>query len=161
MTNRKSAVSVRLGFADLVKMKAIAKRLGARDSDVFRYAVKTSLAQLAPLVDSAVQGRHLLPVFVEAGPALLRYFDLDAARLGEIVNAGIDNAELLVAPEDLTLLSMSGSQDSYALLKLGELLNANAGGAPAPEKEGLADVLRDYLYEKYVFRAGRRLAVGE
>ena len=159
MTNRKSAISVRMGVADLVKMKAIAKRLGVRDSDVFRYAVKSSLSQLAPLVDPKVQGRHLLPVFVDAGPDLLRYFELDAARLVEIVNSGVENAELLVAPEDLTLLSMSGSQDSYALMKLGELLNA--GSAPAPEKEGLADVLREYLYEKYVFRAGRRLAVGE
>jgi hypothetical protein len=159
VANRKSAVSVRMGVADLIKMKAIAKRLGVRDSDVFRYAVKSSLAQLAPLVDPAVQGRHLLPVFVEAGPALLRYFELDAARLVEIVNSGVDNPELLVAPEDLTLLSLSGSQESYALMKLGELLNA--GAAPAPEKEGLAEVLREYLYEKYVFRAGRRLAVGE
>jgi hypothetical protein len=149
-----------MGVADLIKMKAIAKRLGVRDSDVFRYAVKSLLAQLSPLVDPSVSGRHLLPVFVEAGPGLLRYFDLDAARLVEIVNAGVDNAELLVAPEDLTLLSMAGSQDSYSLMKLGELVNAGSA-PPPPEKEDLIDVLRDYLYDKYVFRAGRRLAVGE
>jgi hypothetical protein len=156
--NRKSAVSVRMGVTDLIKMKAIAKRLGVRDSDVFRYAVKNSLAQLAPLVDPTIQGRHLLPVFVEAGPALLRYFELDAARLADIVNSGVASPELLVAAEDLTLLSMAGVQESLALVKLGELLE---GTATLPnEKEGLADVLREYLYEKYVFRSARRLAVG-
>jgi hypothetical protein len=156
--NRKSAVSVRMGVTDLHKVKAIAKRLGVRDSDVFRYAVKNSLAQLAPLVDPTVHGRHLLPMFVEAGPALLRYFELDAARLTDIVNSGVDDPETLVAPEDLTLLSMAGLQESYAIVKLGELLE----GAPSSshDKEGLVEALRNYLYEKYVFRSGRRLAVG-
>ena len=159
VSNRKSAVSVRMGSTDLSKVKAIAKRLGVRDSDVFRYAVKNSLAQLAPLVDPTIRGRHLLPVFVEAGPVLLRYFDLDAARLAEIVNSGVTPPEQLVAPEDLTLLSMAGVQESLALVKLGELLEGAA--TLPPEKEGLADVLREYLYTKYVFRSGRRLAVGE
>ncbi len=158
MKNRKSAVSVRMGVTDLNKVKAIAKRLGVRDSDVFRYAVKNSLALLAPLVDPSVHGRHLLPVFVEAGPTLLRYFELDAARLADIVNSGVNDPETLVAPEDLTLLSMAGLQESYAIVKLGELL---AGGrALSQEKDELVHALRDYLYEKYVFRPTKRVAVG-
>jgi hypothetical protein len=156
VSNRKAAVSVRIGAADVLKLKAIARRLGARDSDVFRYAVKNSLEQLAPLVDPAVSGRHLLPVFVEAGPRLLRFFELDAGRLAEIVNSGVQDAEALVAPEDLTLLSMAGVQQSYALVKLSELLDQTA--QIPPEKDGLVDVLREYLYEKYVFRSGRRAA---
>ena len=157
MKNRKSAVSVRMGVTDLSKVKAIAKRLGVRDSDVFRYAVKNSLAQLAPLVDPGIHGRHLLPVFVEAGPTLLRYFELDAARLADIVNSGVVDPETLVAPEDLTLLSMSGLQESYAIVKLGELLEG--GRAQPQEKDELVHALRDYLYEKYVFRP-KRVAVG-
>ncbi len=158
MTNRKAAVSVRIGAADVNKLKAIAKRLGVRDSDVFRYAVKSSLEQLEPLVDPAVAGRHLLPLFVEAGPRLLRFFDLDAARLAEIVNSGVQDPETLVAPEDLTLLSMAGLQQSYALVKLSELLDRTT--QIPPEKDGLVDILREYLYEKYVFRSPRRVAVG-
>jgi hypothetical protein len=146
-----------MGAADVSKLKAIAKRLGVRDSDVFRYAVKNSLEQLAPLVDPAVQGRHLLPVFVEAGPRLLRFFELDAARLAEIVNSGVRDSEALVAPEDLTLLSMTGVQQSYALVKLSELLDQTA--EIPPEKDGLVDVLRDYLYEKYLYRSARRAVV--
>jgi hypothetical protein len=158
VANRKAAVSVRVGAADVSKLKAIAKRLGVRDSDVFRYAVKNSLEQLAPLVDPAVSGRHLLPVFVEAGPRLLRFFELDAARLAEIVNSGVQDPEALVAPEDLTLLSMAGVQESYALVRLSELLDQST--QIPPEKDGLVDVLREYLYEKYVFRSARRVAVG-
>jgi hypothetical protein len=159
VTNRKAAVSVRIGAGDVNKLKAIAKRLGVRDSDVFRYAVKISLEQLEPLVDPAVAGRHLLPVFVEAGPRLLRFFELDAARLAEIVNSGVRDADSLVASEDLTLLSMAGVQQSYALVKLSELLDQTAQSPP--EKDGLVDVLREYLYEKYLFRTPRRaVAVG-
>src|SRR5262245_40386093 len=158
MTSRKAAVSVRLGYADVLKLKGIAKRLGVRDSDVFRYAVKNSLEQLGPLVDPAVAGRHLLPVFVEAGPRLLRFFELDAARLAEIVNSGVQDPETLVAPEDLTLLSMAGVQQSYALVKLSELLDQST--QIPPEKDGLVNILREYLYEKYVFRSPRRAAVG-
>jgi|SRR5882672_3891485 len=148
-----------MGVTDLQKIKAIALRLGVRDSDVFRYAVKNSLAQLAPLVDASIQGRHLLPVFVEGGPTLLRYFELDASRLAEIVNAGVGDPELLVAAEDLTLLSMAGVQESYAFVKLGELLEGTTTSMPL-EKDSLVEVLREYLYDKYVFRPGKRLAVG-
>jgi hypothetical protein len=158
MRKRKAAVSVRIGAADVRDVKAIAKRLGVRDSDVFRYAVKNSLAQLAPLVDPQVQGRDLLPVFIEAGPALLRYFELDATKLGEIVNSGVANPELRVASEDLTLLSMAGIKESYALVKLGELL---VDEEPLRAEEGgLLAILREYLYGKYAFRAARRVAAG-
>jgi hypothetical protein len=156
--NRKAAVSVRIGAADVHKLKAIARRLGVRDSDVFRYAVKSSLEQLGPLVDPAVLGRHLLPVFVEAGPRLLRFFELDAARLSDIVNAGVQDPETLVETEDLTLLSMADVRQSYALVRLSELLDQTT--QIPPEKDGLVDVLREYLYEKYVFRSPRRAAVG-
>ena len=158
MSGRKAAISVRLGTADVRSLKAIARRLGVRDSDVFRYAVKSSIEQLSPLGDPAVQGRHLLPVFIEAGSKLLHYFDLDAARLIEIVNAGVEGNELRVEPEDLTLLSMAGLQQSYAMVKLSELLDESA--RVPPDKDGLVNVLREYLYEKYLFRPGRRLAVG-
>lgn len=158
MKGRKSAISVRIGSGDVRNVKAIAMRLGVRDSAVFRYAVRSSLEQLGPLVDPSVQGRHLLPVLVEAAPALLRYLDLDAARLVEIVNAGVQDPDGLVAPEDLTLLSMAGVQQSDARGTISTLLDETP--SLSTEKEGLVDGLREYLYEKYVFRSARRFAVG-
>jgi hypothetical protein len=157
VTSRKAAISVRIGAADVRDLKAIARRLGVRDSDVFRYAVKSSLDQLGPLVDTTVSGRHLLPVFVEGGPRLLRFFDLDARRLAEIVNAGVEDLEALVALEDLTLLSMAGAQGSYALVKLTELLDQKRESPP--DTGGLVETLREYLYQKYVYRSSRRAAV--
>jgi hypothetical protein len=104
-------------------------------------------------VDPKIQGRDLLPVFIESGPTLLRYFELDAARLGEIVNSGVENPELQIAAEDLTLLSMAGIKESYALVRLGELLEQDE---PLPaEKSGLLEILREYLYGKYAFRPAR------
>jgi hypothetical protein len=153
-----SAVSVRLGEPDLRRIKTIARRLGFRDSDLFRYAVRTVLAQLGPLSDSRMVGRQLLPVFLEAGLGFIRHFELDAARLGEILNSGVRDAELLVEPEDITLISMAGLQESYARVRLNELA-LDVGELPQ-DGGGVAAVLRDYLYEKYVFKPVKALAVG-
>jgi predicted DNA binding CopG/RHH family protein len=55
--SRKRAVSLRVSDADLRKVKKLATRLGARDSDVIRFALKTMLTRLAPLCDQNVRGR--------------------------------------------------------------------------------------------------------
>ena len=63
--SRKQAVSIRMNGSDVRKVKKLAIRLGVRDSDVIRFAVKSTLAKLGPLYDAEVQGRNLVPVFVE------------------------------------------------------------------------------------------------
>ena len=90
---RKKAVSLRLHVADLKKIKKISERLGVRDSDVIRYAVKCLLVKLSPISDPAVRGRHLVPVFLEMGRDLTHGFDIDAARLHEILNEGASPEE--------------------------------------------------------------------
>jgi hypothetical protein len=142
---RKRAVSVRLGAADIRKIKKLAQRLGARDTDVIRYAIKATLALLAPLHEGAARGRDLLPVFVETGADLLQHFDLDAARLETIINDGAPRG-VRVDSEDIGLIAMSASQQRYALLRLGAL------GRDARDESRLPASLRSYLYEKYVFR---------
>src|ERR1700690_2706069 len=64
---RKQAISLRVAAPDLRKLKKLAERLGVRDSEVIRFAVKTMLARIAPLCDHSVRGRALLPVFIESG----------------------------------------------------------------------------------------------
>ena len=78
---QKQAVSLRLGAAEIRKIKRLAKRLGVRDSDVIRYALKVQLSRLAPLCDPDVRGRALMPVFVDAGIDILQYFELDEESL--------------------------------------------------------------------------------
>jgi hypothetical protein len=146
--NRKHAVSIRMNSADVRKVKRLAQRLGVRDSDVIRFAVKGMLARLGPLHDPEVRGRNLVPVFVESGSELLRFFELDAARLEAIINEGVEPTRR-VDRDDIALLAMTGAQLPYAQLKLSEL-SRREGERTEPGE--LANPLRQYLYDKYVYR---------
>jgi hypothetical protein len=158
MDSRKQAVSIRMSAADIRNVKRLAKRLGVRDSDVIRFAVKVMLGKLAPLYDLQVRGKRLVPVFVESGTDIFRHFELDAVRLDTIINDGADEHSRVEA-EDIQLIAMSGIQQSYARLRLTSIGNGNGHGNSVPgrngnaeEQEELAGSLRRYLYEKYVYR---------
>ena len=137
-----------MNAADVKKVKKLASRLGVRDSDVIRFAVKSMLARLGPLYDAEVHGRNLVPVFVESGAEVLRFFDIDASRLEAIINQGVD-VERKVEREDIALLALTGSQEPYAALKLSELNRSERKRQNAAE---LSESLRQYLYAKYVYR---------
>jgi hypothetical protein len=166
MDSRKQAVSIRMSAADIRSVKRLAERLGVRDSDVIRFAVKVMLGRLAPLHDLGVRGKSLVPVFVESGTDIFRHFELDALRLDSIINQGAD-PDARVDSDDIQLIAMSGIQQSYAKLRLssisqnyhqGQAKSAapgtdKAGRAGKPgEEEELGNSLRKYLYEKYVYR---------
>ena len=154
-----------MNAADVRKVKKLAARLGVRDSDVIRFAVKNMLGRLGPLYDPEVHGRNLVPVFVESGAELLRFFDIDASKLEAIINGGVD-VERRVERDDIALLALTGTQEPYAALKLSELGRTERRRQTTAE---LSESLREYLYAKYVYRpvndgdAAReavRLAVG-
>jgi hypothetical protein len=142
---RKQAVSIRLGESDIRNIKRIAKRLGVRDSDVIRFGIKSALSRIAPLSDPGIRGRNLVPVLVESGDELIRYFELDAFRLDTIIN---DNAESgrQVDYDDIALLAMSGLREEYLVMRLSD------GSEGAPEPSPRSRSLRGYLYDKYVYR---------
>jgi hypothetical protein len=146
--NRKQAVSIRMNAADVRKVKKLAQRLAVRDSDVIRFAVKCMLARLGPLYDPEVKGRSLVPVFVESGAELLQFFDLDATRLEAVINDGAEIGRR-VDRDDIALLALSGARQPYAALILNELNREERGLSRAGE---LSDSLRQYLYDKYVYR---------
>ncbi len=141
---RKQAVSIRLGESDLRNIKRIAKRLGVRDSDIIRFAIKSTLSRVAPLCDSAIRGRNLVPVLVESGDELIRYFELDAFQLESIIN---DRAEQgrEVERDDIALLAMSGLREEYLAMRQKDG-SGTADSAPPGRS------LRRYLYDKYVYR---------
>jgi Arc/MetJ-type ribon-helix-helix transcriptional regulator len=149
MESRKQAVSIRMNVADVRKVKRLAQRLGARDSDVIRFAVKLMLGKLAPLSDPDGRGRTLLPVFVESGAELLRFFELDAARLEAIINDGVEPLKR-VDREDIALLALSGGSQRYAELRLSGLTRPDR---VEPEPSEPSESLRAYLYDKYVYRS--------
>src|ERR1700756_4913939 len=137
-----------MNSTDVRKVKKVASRLGVRDSDVIRFAVKSMLARLGPLYDPEAHGRNLVPVFVESGADLLRFFEIDASRLEAIINGGVD-IERRVDRDDIALLALTGTQEPYAALKLSELDRTERRRQTATE---LSESLRQYLYAKYVYR---------
>jgi hypothetical protein len=141
---RKQAVSIRLGETDIRNIKRIAKRLGVRDSDIIRFAIKSALGRIAPLSDPAIRGRNLVPVLVESGDDLIRYFDLDAFRLENIINGEVETGRR-VDRDDIALLAMSGLREQYLVMRLED-------GSCAPVSHSEERSLRGYLYDKYVYR---------
>ena len=170
--SRKQAVSIRMSHSDLRHIKRLAERLGARDSDVIRFAIKLMLARVSPLQDLTVRGRGLVPIFLESGPDLMRHFELDAGRLFTIINDGVE-PERRVESDDIQLIAMSGIQRSYVKLRVAGFRRTQAeaqasdgaasGSGPSTSGKGLFNghtmgeedpldqSLRQYLYEKYLF----------
>ena len=147
--SRKQAVSIRMNPADLRKVKELARRLSARDSDVIRFAVKAMLGRLAPLFDPQSRGRALVPALVEVGTEFLRFFELDSSRLDALINDEVEDPEKRVSLEDLALLALAGVKEPYAALKLSEL---NQMDERLLHSGDLTSSIRQYLYEKYVYR---------
>lgn len=142
---RKQAVSIRLGEGDVRNIKRVAQRLGVRDSDVIRFAVKSMFSRIAPLCDDGIRGRNLVPVLIESGDELIRYFELDVYRLDSIINEQADPG-VRVDRDDIALLAMSSLRDQYLVMRMQD------GTAVPPEAERTARSLRSYLYDKYVYR---------
>jgi hypothetical protein len=142
---RKQAVSIRLGTSDVRNIKRIAKRLGVRDSDIIRFAIKSSLARISPLCDESIRGRSLVPVLVESGDELIRYFELDSFRLETIINDQAE-ADQQVDRYDIALLAMSGLREEYLAMRIKE------GDGATDVQQVPARSMRGYLYDKYVYR---------
>ena len=150
---RKQAISLRLSAGDIRRIKKLADRLGARDSDVVRFAIKMMMHRMLPLTDSTVRGRSLVPVLAEWGPEAVRHFELDATTLEEIVN-GDAPPDQCVALEDITLLTMVSAQESYAKLSLRALMPPSRPPAQGDRRDtSPVNAMRRHLYGKYGFAA--------
>ena len=174
--SRKRAVSLRLSATDVKRIKRVSQRLGVRDSDVIRYAIKELLFKLSALSDPAIRGRSLVPLFLEGGADLVHHFDLDALRLGAIINEAAEDATR-VSMEDLHMLAMTGganlmpmefvpakapkgtngieSANGTGTAHGGHLNGGHEGVAASPETlvERRVSPMRRYLYDKYLYNA--------
>ena len=148
---RKQAISLRLGSGDIRRIKKLADRLGTRDSDVVRFAIKMMLHRMLPLCEPQVRGRNLVPVLAEWGAEAVRHFELDAAALDEIINEGAAAEERLDI-EDITLLTMVSSQESYAKLSLRALTPHSRPPISGDRRDDSpVGAFRRHLYGKYGF----------
>ena len=147
--DKKQTVSVRMSASDHKKVKEIAQRLHVRESDLFRFAVKSAITKLLPLYDRNFKGKDLIPLFIEFGNELTNYFELDTLRLDEIINEGVDkDSENHVDYDDLNLIAMSGIRENHLYIRLNYLNQEfNNNGPIEPENHSL---LKRYLYRKYI-----------
>lgn len=145
LDHRKQAVSIRLAESDLRNIKRMARRLGVRDSDIIRFAIKSMLSRNAPLCDDGIRGRNLVPVLVESGDELIHHFELDAYRLETIINQHAEE-DSRVHRDDIALLAMSGLREQYLMMRLKD------GNGVLSEPSAQQHSLRAYLYDKYVYR---------
>jgi len=145
-THKKQVVSMRLNAADLGRVKEIARRLKVRESDVYRFAIKTTLGKLAPFYDGEMRGKDLLPIFIEMCAELTTYFDLDTDNLDRLINGDLVDPAKRVEKDDIRLLSMLGMPEQYIYLKLRELANKPM------EHKGMSSMVRQYLYDKYSYK---------
>lgn len=145
MDNRKQVVSVRLRAADLAKVKEIARRVRVRESDVYRFALRSTLDRLAPVYDPDMRGNQLLPIFIDLCLELASYFELDTERLDALINGDLDDGERRLERDDIRLLSMLGTSEQYAYVKFRELSKLPV------ETTGLSSMVMDYLREKYAW----------
>lgn len=141
----KQLVSIHLCQSDLERIRAIARRLRVRESEIIRFALRLAFAKLAPLHDRNAYGRDLIPIFMECGPELSYHFELDSRTLDVIVNGDLDDPQQRVDPKDIEMLAVSHAMPGYHLhTKLKGLPKQEAG------RLDLSGALQQYLYEKYI-----------
>lgn len=143
MENKKQVVSIRLSNYDLVKVKEIARQVRARESEIYRFAIKSMLTRLAPLHDGSLCGKELLPMVIEICSELTNSFDIDLKILDEMINKGVEHPHQRVEKDDLQLLMMLGMPEQYIYLKLKNLVKHPL------EPIGMSSAVRQYLFEKY------------
>jgi len=119
----KRSVSFRIDEIDFHKLKAITKRLRARESDVFRFAIKLTLDKLALLGDENLKGVDVMPIFVECGSDMAVHFNLDSTRIEHIINYDLEDDSRRVDDEDIGLLAMSAMPERYLSRKLKTLID--------------------------------------
>jgi hypothetical protein len=141
----KKNISVRLGVADLRRVKEIALRLGVKESEIFRYAVKALSTRLLPLLNRQLSGVPMLVALLESGEEMLSYFEFDAQHLERLINGGAEQGQ--VAHEDIEMLAIGIINADYLASRISEKLSTHVEPAAA------FDALRNYLFQKYQVRS--------
>jgi hypothetical protein len=147
MANKKN-ISVRLGIGDLRRIKEIALRLDVKESDIFRFAVKSLSTRLMPLLNRQLKGVPMLVALLESGEELLRYFEFDAFQLDKLINGEEDDQA--VADEDIELLAIGIVNAEYIADQLSVRLGTRVEPTYAFES------LHSYLLKKYQGKSNRR-----
>jgi hypothetical protein len=144
MEHNMKNISVRLSCNDIQRVKGLSMRLGIRESDLFRFSVKSVLEKLVLLNDKNVKGADMIPIWLECGDFLMDHFDFDIARLDEIFNLDVYEPTQRIDMEDIELMAMSKLNPIYMIKKLSTLCKKQI------DPSRVNEVFREYLYRKYI-----------
>lgn len=151
----KKNISVRLGVADLRRVKEIANRLDVKESEIFRYAVKSLSTRLLPLLNRQLCGVSMLAALLESGEDLLGHFEFDAQQLYRLINGSIADGQRRVDNEDIDMLAIASINPDYLAAQVSEKLKRNIESGVAFE------ALREYLFGKYQVRQYQASRIAE
>ena len=138
----KRSVSLRLNQSDYERIRTIAKRMRARESEVFRFLLRLALAEVAPLDNTRATGAELLPAFASYAQEFASHFQLDTRRIDRVINSGA-NPSNLVDEDDIELLAMAGAAHRYLAVRVTELTGKDV------RPDDALPAMRDYLDKKY------------
>lgn len=144
MNNKKQCVSVRLKPSDIEKVEKIARRLGVRNSDIMRYAIKTALTRLINFQNPTCLGKRLIPTLIQNANELNRHLDIDSDRLDNILNDGIHTPEERISRDDIELLALCGLPAHQIQPRLESIVGRQIDLAEVNQ------FVEDYLTEKYL-----------
>jgi len=140
MDNKNCCISVRLSETEQKKIKATAEKLQVRNSDVVRYAIRSTLTQLSAFHNPESSGVALLPTMIEYCNELNRHFDLDADKLNEIINT---KTSQLVARNDIELLALCGMPVEIIQKRFFQVTGIEIG------HNEVYQFMKNYLTDKY------------
>ncbi len=145
------SISVRIKLSELGRLKAIAKRLETRESNVFRYVLRIGLARLTNVLDGVVVPAQRWRLLIQLVGELSNDFGMDARACLDLLNSVSSGSMGELAPEDLELVNLAAKHPRVVL----EYLERQTGGAVATSN--LVASLSEYLQAKYA-EAGANLA---
>ncbi len=150
----KKSISLRLSGTDRRKIRGVAARLHARESDVLRFCIQHMLDKLGPFHDEHARGAALMPAFIELGAELGSFFALDRERIAAILDEGVDDPKERVERFDVELLASTRGPEAYCRARLREVVELR------DDEADTGKALRRYLYRKYIADFGERPQAG-
>lgn len=141
--NAKRSVSIRINTSDYGRIKVAARRLHAKEADIFRYLLQVGLSKLSPLLGEGLEDRAYFRALTDLGPDLAANFDVTAREFVTLIGAFTGRHAPAFEQADLELVDLAGTHPHMVQARLGEVC-----GRPVAEHE-LRGALHDYLAMKY------------
>ena len=137
------SISVRIRVAELGRLRALAKRLRTRESNIFRYVLRIGLARLTNVLDGAIDPAQRCRLLVQLVAEFAGDFGMDARACVALLNSTGEEPLGEFSLDDLDLIDLSATHPRVVQEHLAGL----RGGRVPPEN--LAVALSEYLNAKY------------